>query len=182
MLNFVVPNLTLKTVRSVYTVFVYFVWISEFIILPIVLYGCETWSLTLREERKLRVFENMVLRRIFGPRRDEVTGDWRRLHNEELNDLYSSLNIVRVIKSRRMRWVGHVERMGEEKGVYRVLVGKPKGKSPLGRPRRRCVDNIKMELQEVGCRYMDWIGLAQDRDRWRTLVSAVMNQIGRAHV
>ena len=87
------------------------------IIFPVVLYGCETWSLTLREERKLRVFQNTVLRRIFGPRRDEVTGEWRRLHNEELNDLQSSLNIVRVIKSRRMRWAGHVARMGEERGV-----------------------------------------------------------------
>ena len=95
--------------------------------------------------------------------------------NEELNDLYSSPNIVRVIKSRRMRWAGHVARMGEERGVYRVLVGKPEGRRPLGRPRRRWVDNIRMELQEVGCGYMDWIGLAQDRDRWRTLVSAVMN-------
>ena len=135
----------------------------------------ETWSLTLREEGKLRVFENMVLRRIFGPRRDEVTGEWRRLHNEKLNDLYSSPNIVRVIKSRRMRWAGHVARMGEESGVYRVLVGKLEGKRPLGRPRRRWVDNIRMDLQEVGCGYMDWIGLPQDRDRWRTLVSAVMN-------
>ena len=139
------------------------------------MYGCEAWSLTLRKERKLRVFENMVLRRIFGPMRDEVTGEWRRLHNEELNDWYSSPNIVRVIKSRRMRWVGHVERMGEERGVYRVLVGKTEGKRPLGRPRRRWVDNIRMDLQEVGCGYVDWIGLAQDRDRWRTLVSAVMN-------
>jgi len=86
------------------------------VILPVVLYGYEIWSLTLREERKLRVFENMVLRRIFGPRRDEVTGEWRRLHNKELNDLYSSPNIVRVIKSRRMRWAGHVARMGEERG------------------------------------------------------------------
>ena len=141
----------------------------------VVLYGCEAWSLTLREERKLRVFENMVLRRIFRPRRDEVTGEWRRLHNEELSDLYSSPNIVRVIKSRRMRWAGYVVRMGEEKGVYRVLLGKPEGRRPLGRPRRRWVDNIRMDLQEVGCGYMDWIGLAQDRDRWRTLVSAVMN-------
>ena len=120
------------------------------------------------------MFENMVLRRIFGPRRDEVTGEWRRLHNEELNDLYSSPNIVRVIKSRRMRRAGHVARMDEERGVYRVLVGKPEGRRPLGRPRRRWVD-IRMDLQEVGCVYMDWIGLAQDRDRWRTLVSAVMN-------
>ena len=145
------------------------------IILPVVLYGCETWSLTLREERKLRVFENMELRRIFGPRSDKVTGEWRRLHNEELNDLYSSPNTVWVIKSRRMRWAGHVARMGEEKGVYRVLVGKPEGRRLLGRPRRKWVD-IRMDHQEVGCGYMDWIGLAQDRDRWRTLVSAVMNR------
>ena len=121
------------------------------------------------------MFENGVLRRIFDLRRDEVTGEWRRLHKEELNDLHSSPNIVRVIKSRRMRWAGHVARMGEERGVYRVLVGKPEGKRPLGRPRRRYVDNIRMDLQEVGCGYMDWIGLAQDRDRRRTLVSAVMN-------
>jgi len=137
------------------------------IILPVVLYGCETWSLTLREEKKLRVFENMVLRRIFGPRRDEVTEEWRRLHDEELNDLYSSPNTVRVIKSRRMRWAGSVARMGEEKVVYRVLVGKPEGKRPLGRPMRRRVDNIRMILQEVGCGYMDWIGQAQDRDNGR---------------
>ena len=120
------------------------------------------------------MFENMVLR-IFGPRRDEVRGEWRRLHNEELNDLYSSPNIVRVIKSRRMRWAGHVARMGEERGMYVVLVGKPEEMRPLGRPRRRLVDNIRTDLLEVGCVYMDWIGLAQDRDRWRTLVSAVMN-------
>jgi len=129
----------------------------------------------LREVRKLRVFENMVLRRIFGPRRDEVTGEWSRLHNEELNDLYCSPNIVRVIKSRIMRWAGHVARMGEERRMYGVLVGKPEGKRPLGRPRRRWVDNIRMDLQEVECGYMDWIGLAQVRDSWRTLVSAVMN-------
>ena len=121
------------------------------------------------------MFENMVLRRIFGPRMDDVTGEWRRLHNEELNDLYSSPNIVWVIKSRRMGWAGHVACMGEEKGLYRVLVGKPEGKRPLGRPRHRWVDNIRMDLQEVECWYMDWIRLAQDRDRWRTLVSAVMN-------
>jgi len=129
----------------------------------------------LQEERKLRVFENMVLRRIFGPRRDEVTGEWRTVHIEELNDLYCSPNIVRVIKSRRMKWAGHVARMGEERVVYRFLVGKPEGRRPLGRPRRRWLDNIRMDLQDMGCRYMDWIGLAQDRDSWRTLVSAVMN-------
>jgi len=117
----------------------------------------------------------MVLRRIFGRRRDEVTEEWRRLHNEELNDLYSSSNIVRMIKSRRIRWAGNVARMREERGVYRVLVGKPEGKRPLVRPRRRRVDNIRMDLQDVGCGYMDWIGLAQDRDGWWTLVSAVVN-------
>jgi hypothetical protein len=129
----------------------------------------------LWEERRLRVFENKVLRRIFEPRRDEVTGDWRRLHNEEINVLYSSPNIVRVIKSRRMRWTGHVARTGEERGVYSILVGKPEGKRPLGKPRRRWVDNIRMDLQEVGCGYMNWTGLARDRDRRRMLVSAVMN-------
>ena len=101
------------------------------------MYGCETWSLTPREERRLRVLENRVLKRIFGPKRDEVTGEWRKLHNEELNDLYCSPNIVRVIKSRIMRWAGHVARMGESRGVYRVLVWKPEGKKPLGRLRRR---------------------------------------------
>jgi len=108
-------------------------------------------------------------------RRAEVTGEWRRLHNEELNYLYSSSNIVWVIKSRRMRWAGHVARMGEERGVYRILVGKAEGRRPVGRSRRRWVDNTRMDLQEVGCGYMDWIGLAQDRNRWRRLVSAVMN-------
>jgi hypothetical protein len=121
--------------------------IHRTIILLVVLYGCETWSLTLREERRLRLFENRVLRRIFGPERDEVTGDWRKLHKEELNDLYSSPNIVRVIKSRRMRWAGHVARMGEGRGICRIFVGKPEGKRPLGKPRRGWEDNI----QEVGC-------------------------------
>jgi len=145
------------------------------IILPVVLYGCETWSLTLREERKLRVFENMVLRRIFGPRRDKVTGEWRRVHNKELNDLYSSPNIVRVIKFQKNETGWACGMMGEERGVYRVMVGKLEGKRPLGRPRHRWVDNIRMDLLEMGYGYMDWIGLAQDRDRWRTLVSTVMN-------
>ena len=131
-----------------------------YVSLPVVLYVCETSSLKLQEERKLRMSENMVLGRIFGPRSDEVTGEWRRLHNEELNDLYSSPNIVRVIKSRRMRWVGHVAHMGKERGVYRVLLGKPEGNRQLGRPRRRWVDNIRKDLQEVGCGYKDWIGLA----------------------
>ena len=111
------------------------------------------------------------------PKRDEVTGEWRKLHNEELKGLYSSPNtsIVRVIISRRIRWAGHMARMGEGRGVYRVLVGKPEGKRPLGRPRRRWEGNIRMDLQEVGLGYEDWIGLAQDRDRWRALVSAVRN-------
>jgi len=144
-----------------------------------VLYGCKTWSLTLREELRLRVFENRVLRIIFGPKRDEVTEDWRKLHNDELNCLYTTRNIVRETKSIRMRWAGHVVRMGERSGVYRFLVGKPEGKSPLGRPRCRWEDNIKMDLQEVGGGCGDWMELAQDIDRWRALVSTVMNILVR---
>jgi hypothetical protein len=138
-------------------------------------YGCETWSLTLKEERWLRVFENRVLRRIFGSKRDEVTGEWRKLHNEELNGLYSLPNIVRVINSRRLRWAGHVARMQEGRDVYSVLVRKPEGKRPLGRPRRSWEDNVRMALQEVGCGCDEWIELAQNRDRCRALVSAVRN-------
>jgi hypothetical protein len=131
--------------------------IYKTVILPVVLYGCETWSLTLGEEHRLRVSENNVLRKIFGPRREE-DGSWRKLHNDELHDLYSSPNIIRMIKSRRMRWAGHVARMGEGRGAYRVLVGRPEGKRPLGRPRRR------WEITLSG----PW----GDRDRWGELDSA----------
>ena len=146
---------------------------GRIIILPVVLYGCETWSLTLREERRLRVYENRMLKIVFVPKRDEVTGEWRKLHNEELNDLYSLPNTVRVVKSRGMRWEGHVAHIGEDRGVQRVLVGKPEGKRPLGRPRRRWEDNIELDLQEVGGVRGDWISLAQDRDVWRALVGRV---------
>jgi len=145
------------------------------LIVPVVVYGCETWSLTLRKKRRLRVFEYRVLRRIFGPKRDEVTGEWRKLLNEDLTYLYSLPNIVRVIKSRRMRWARQLARMREKRGVYRVLVGRPEGKRPLGRHRHRWEDNTMMDLQEVGCGCMDWIHLAQDRDRWRALVNVVMD-------
>jgi hypothetical protein len=121
------------------------------------------------------VFENRVLRRIFGPKRDGVTGGWRKLYNEELHNLYSSPSIIRIIKPRRMRWAGHMARMGEKRNVYRLLVGKPEGKRPLGRPRRRWIDNIKMDHLETGVNVVDWIGLAQDMYRWRTLVNSVMN-------
>jgi len=120
------------------------------IISPIVMYGCETWSQTLREKRRLRVFGNRTLWRIFGPKRDEVTREWRKLHNEELSDLYCLPNNVLVIKWRRMRWAGHVTRREERRGVYRVLVGKPEGKGLLGIPRRRWEDNIRIDLQEMG--------------------------------
>jgi hypothetical protein len=119
------------------------------------------------------VFENRVLRRVFGPKRDEVTGEWRKLHNEEVNDLYSLPIIVRVVKLRRMRWAGHVASMGEDRFMHRVLVGKPERKKPLGRPRRRWEDNIKMDVQEAGGGRGDWMELAQDRDRWRALVGTV---------
>jgi hypothetical protein len=125
----------------------------------------------IEEERRLRVFVNRMLRRVFGPKRDEVTGECRKLHNEELSDLYSLPNIARVVKSRRMRWAGHVARMGEGRDVHRVLVGKPEGRGP----RRRWEDNIKMDLQEVGGGCGDWMELGQDRERRQALVSTVMN-------
>ncbi|KAJ4429610.1 hypothetical protein ANN_21796, partial [Periplaneta americana] len=149
--------------------------IYKTVILPVLLYGCETWTLTLREEHRLRVFENKVLRKIFGAKRNEVTEEWRKLHNTELHTLYSSPDIIRNLKSRRLRWAGHVARMGESRNAYRVLVGRPEGKRPLGRPRRRWEDNIKMDLREVDCDDRDWINLAQDRDRWRAYVRAAMN-------
>jgi hypothetical protein len=133
------------------------------IILPVVLYGCEALFLTLRLEQRLRVFENRVLRRIFGPKRDEVTREWRRLHNEELHAVYSSPNILRVIKSRRVSWAGHIAHLGERRGTDRILVGRPEGKRPLGRRRRKCEDNIKIDLQVVGWG-MEWIDLAEDSD------------------
>jgi len=144
------------------------------IILSVVLYGCETWSLTLREERRKRVFEKRVLR-LFGTKRVEVPGEWKKLPNGGLTDMYSSPIVFHVIKLRRMRWAGHVERIGERSGVYRFLVGKSEGKRPLGRAGRRWEDNIKMDIQDVGCGVMDWLELAQDRDRCRLLVNAIKN-------
>jgi hypothetical protein len=138
---------------------------------------------SLREERKLRVrfealtavFENRLLRRIYGPKRDGVIGGWRKLRNEELHDLCFSQSIIRIIKSRRMRWAGHVARMGEKRNVYRLLVGKSEGKRPLGRPRRRWMNNIKMDLLEIGWGDLDWFGVGQDRYNWRALMNSVMN-------
>jgi hypothetical protein len=148
--------------------------IHKTVILPVALYGCETWSLTLGDEHRLRVFENSVLRKIFGPKREE-DGSWRKSLNDELHDLYSSPNIVRVIKARRMRWAGHVVRMGEGRGAYRVLVGRPEGKRPLVRPRCRWEDNIKMDLGAIGINGANWILLAQDRVQWWAFVNTVMN-------
>ncbi|KDR21913.1 hypothetical protein L798_00464, partial [Zootermopsis nevadensis] len=142
--------------------------IYKSVILPVVLCCCETWSLTLWEEHRLMVFKNRVLRRTSGPKR-EGDGSWRKLHNDELHDLYSSPDI-----SRRMRWAGHVARMDGTSGVHRVLVGKPEGKRPLGRPRRRWEDNLRRDLWEIGVE-VDWILSAQDRVRWRALVNSVKN-------
>ncbi|KDR20683.1 hypothetical protein L798_05094 [Zootermopsis nevadensis] len=130
------------------------------------MYGCETWSPTQREEHRLQVFQNRVLRRIIGSKRED-DGAWRKLHNDELKNMYSSPSIVRVIKSRRMRWAGHVACMDGTRGVHRVLVGNPEGKRPLGRPRRRCEDNLRRDLWEIG--------IEQNRVRWRALVNSVMN-------
>ena len=134
------------------------------IILPVVLYGCEK----LKEECRPTLFENRILRQTFGPKMDE-NGEWRRFHNEELHSLYRSPNIVRVIKSRRLRWAGHVVRMEE------IFTGKPTGKRPLGRPRRRWEDNIRMDLEERGIKAGNWVDSAQDRDKWTALVNAALN-------
>jgi hypothetical protein len=131
--------------------------IYKTIIVPVALYGCETWSLTLREGYRLRVFENRILRRIFGPKVDEIAGEWRKLHNEELHNLYTSPDIIRQVKLRRMRWAGHVARMGEEIKVCKDLVGRPEGKRPLERPRRRWEDGIRMDLWENP---WGWIGFS----------------------
>jgi hypothetical protein len=133
----------------------------------------QNWN--IRREHRLRVFGNRVLRRMFEPRRDKVTRGWRKLHKEELNDLYSSPSIIKIIKSKRMGWAGHVAQMGEKENVYRLLVGKPEEKRPLGRWKPRWVDYIKMDLGEVGWGGEDWIGLAQDRDKLRVLVNVVTN-------
>jgi hypothetical protein len=130
----------------------------------VVLYGCETWSLTLRKGHRPRVFENRALKSIFASKRDEVTGGWRKLYNEELNNLYSSPSIIRIIKSKMVRWAGHVARMGKKCTVYRILVGKPEGNRPVVRPRYKWVDNIKIELSEIGWGGMEWIDVAEDRD------------------
>jgi hypothetical protein len=136
--------------------------------------GVKLGSLTLREEHRLRVFEDRVLRRIFGPKRDEMTGRWRKLHNEELCDLYFSPSIIRTIKLRKMRRAGHVPGM-VKRNVYRLLVREPEGKRPPARPRHRWLDNIGMDLREIGWGGLGWIGLAQGGDKWRAVMNSVMN-------
>jgi hypothetical protein len=132
-------------------------------------------DLSLREEHRLRVFDNMVLRRIFGPKRDEVAGEWKKLHKEELHNLYSPPNIIRQMKSRKMRWVEHVTRMGQERKVYKVLVRKPEGKRPLIRPSLKWKCGIRMDLREIGWGSVEKVQLVQDMGRRRDLVNAVMN-------
>jgi hypothetical protein len=166
---------TLTLIRSVFNKDIS-VNIPKTIILPVVFYGCETWYLTLKEEHRVRVSENRVLKRIFGPKREEVAGDWRRLHNEGLHNLYTSPIIVKVIKSRRMRWTGHIARMGEMRNAYKSLVGKPERKRPRGRPRHRWEDSItrRMSLRGIEWESVEWMHLAQDRDQLWAVVNTVM--------
>jgi hypothetical protein len=147
-------------------------------ILPLPQYVFMAWCLVKKKhrnnftlERRLRLSDNRVLRRIFGPKREEVAGDWRRLHNEELHKLYASSDMIRV----RVTWVGHVACMDEMRNAHNILVGKPEGKRPLGRIRRKREDNIKMDLRHIWCKCVDWMQLAQDRDQWRAVVNTVMN-------
>jgi hypothetical protein len=140
------------------------------IILLVILYGCETCSLTLREGHRLRMSENRVLRRLFGPKREKVAESWRRLHNEEFHNLYVSPNIIRLIKSRRMGWAGHVAHIGEMTNEYKILIGKSERKRPRGRPRRIWEDNIRKGLMKTRRECVDWIHLTQDRGQWRELV------------
>ena len=142
--------------------------------MPAVIYGCETWSPTLREEQRLSVLENKVLRKIFGAKGDKITGEGRKLNNAELHALHSTPNIIRSLKSRLLRWAGHVACMDQSRNAYRVLVGKPDDKRPLGRPRHRWEDNNKMDLREVGCDPGELIDL-ENMDQWRTYVRAIMN-------
>ena len=138
------------------------------------LHDCEAWSLTLKEERRLRVFENRILRRIFGSKRDSNC-EWRRINNNELHSLYRSPNIIRVIKSRRLRWAGHVARMEEGRSAFKILADTPAGNIPLGKPRRRREDNIRMDLEEIDINAGNWVDSAQDRGYLRALVNAVLN-------
>jgi hypothetical protein len=144
------------------------------IILPVVSYGCETWSRILREDHRLRVFENRVLRRIFRPERGEVTGEWRKMH-EELHILFFSPNIIRTIKSKRIICVGHVVHMGRKSNAYKILVGKPEGKMPLGRLRHKREDNMKMNLRKIGLEGVDWFYPTRNREQWQAPVNMVMN-------
>ena len=149
--------------------------IYKTIILPVVLYGCETWPLTRAQENRFRVFENKVLRKIFGTKKDEVGWEYRKLHNHELEELYKSPSIVRIIKSRRLRWAGHVARMSEERTARTIFAQKPRSKRPLGRPTRRWKDNVLQDLEEIGRNQVPWTEFAQNRVEWRSCVEAAMN-------
>jgi hypothetical protein len=148
----------------------------------VVLYWFETWSYTLREGHRVRIFENRVLRRIFGSKMDDVTGSWRKLDNEELHILYFSSSRIRMMKSRKMRWPERVARIWEKRNSYKILVGKREGKKPLRGLRRRLMDNVKMNLRDIGWGGMDWIDMVQDREQWRALVNTVMNVLVRWNI